>query len=171
MRKSAAGIVMLVVAAAGFPGAANAQRGDPNAGGAIQAPVTIDAKLGGQRYQASGNGECKHAAEASIRGVSAALWTVEYSGAKGGSISQLNLTLWRPKDGGDDQLSLLVETKGGTHRIQMDPEGKNAGEGSVAILPNGPGGRFEINGKDASGKELHITIDCPAFAGVVSEGG
>jgi hypothetical protein len=41
----------------------------------------------------------------------------------------------------------------------------------VTILPNGPGGRLELNGKDAGGKPIQITIDCPAFAGVEAEGG
>jgi hypothetical protein len=138
---------------------------------AQQASVTINAKVGGKKYDGSGSGECKHAPDASIRGVSASLWMVQYAGAKDGSVKQLNLTLWRPKDGSPDQLSLNLETGSGSHRIQTGQEGESAGEGTVTILPSGPGGRLEITGKAAGGKALQLTIDCPAFAGVEAEGG
>jgi hypothetical protein len=135
-----------------------------------QTSVTIDAKVGGKKYQGSGNGECKHAPDASIRGVSASLWMVRYAAAKDGSLKQLNLTLWRPKDGGPDQLSLSLDTSSGSHRIETG-EGEGAGSGSVTVLPSGPGGRLEIAGKEAGGKAVQVTIDCSAFAGVEAEGG
>lgn len=135
--------------------------------------LTISAKIGGKDYEASGGGSCRHAPEASIRGVSASLWMVQYDG-DGGSVKQLNLTLWRPKDGGDgssDQVSLSIETKSGAHRVETGGPDGNQGEAAVAILPNGPGGRLEIRGEDAKGKPMQVTIDCPAFAGVEAEGG
>jgi hypothetical protein len=139
--------------------------------GAQTVAITIAAKIGKKSYQASGNGSCSHAPDASIRGVSASRWTVQYTNQREGGLKQLSLTLWRPKDGGSDQLSLTLETGSGSHRIQSGQEGENAGEGSVTILPSGPGGRLEITGKDADGKALQVTIDCPAFAGVEAEGG
>jgi hypothetical protein len=135
--------------------------------------LTISARIGDKNYEASGGGSCRHAPEASLRGVSASLWMVQYGGDRG-SVKQLNLTLWRPKDGGDgssDQLSLSIETKSGTHRVETGGSDGNKGEATVAILPNGPGGRLEIRGKDARGKPMQVTIDCPAFAGVEAEGG
>jgi hypothetical protein len=133
--------------------------------------VVVGGKVGGKKIQASGTGSCRHAADASIRGVSASLWTVEYSRASdGGGLKQLHLTLWRPKDESPDQLSLSVETKAGSHRIETGNPEETKGEGSVTILPSGPGGRLEISGKDASGKPVQISIDCSAFAGVPSEG-
>jgi hypothetical protein len=136
---------------------------------AESAAITVAVRIGGKDYQGSGTGSCRHEPEASIRGVSAALWMVEYAGQKG-ALKQLNLTLWRPKDGSEDQLSLSVETGSGSHRIETGgKEGK--GEGSVTILPSGPGGRMEISGKESSGKPIQITIDCPAFAGIEAEGG
>jgi hypothetical protein len=133
--------------------------------------VSITAKVGGKSYQASGPGTCQHAPEASIRGVSASLWVVQFSGSGQGGLKQLNLTLWRPKDGDSDQLSVSLETKSGSHRIETGGPGESAGEGTVTILPSGPGGRLEINGKAAGGKPVQITIDCSAFAGVEAEGG
>jgi hypothetical protein len=133
--------------------------------------VTIGGKVGGKKIQGSGTGTCTHAADATMRDVSGSLWTVRYSDGKGGSVKRLDLTLWRPTDGGPDQLSLAVETKSGTHRIETgNPGNQGKGEGSVTILPSGPGGRLEISGKEAGRKPVQITIDCTAFAGVQSEG-
>jgi hypothetical protein len=155
---------------AGMSHRANAQR-QAGPDQPEQISVTIEAKVGGKKYQGSGNGACKHAPDASIRGVSASLWMVQYTAAKDGSLKQLNLTLWRPKDGGPDQLSLSLDTGSGSHRIETGAEGESAGSGSVTVLPSGPGGRLEIAGKEAGGKKIQVTIDCSAFAGVEAEGG
>jgi hypothetical protein len=174
MRRSVAVLVVILTLLAGLANGAAAQRRKPGiepGAPAQQASMTIEAKVGGKSYKASGSGQCKHAPDASIRGVSASLWMVQYSSGKDGSLKQLNLTLWRPKDGAPDQLSLSLETGSGSHRIETGGEGENSGEGSVTILPSGPGGRLEISGKAAGGKPVQITIDCPVFAGIEAEGG
>ena len=132
--------------------------------------VSITAKAGGKSYEASGQGTCQHAPDASIRGISASLWLVQFAGSGKGGLKQLNLTLWRPKDGDADQLSLSLETKRGQHHIESGGPGESSGEGTVTILPSGPGGRLEISGKEANGKPIQVTIDCSAFADVPSEG-
>ena len=133
--------------------------------------LTISGKVGGKNHQASGPGTCSHAPDASIRGVSASLWMVQFSAGDGAGVKQLNLTLWRPKDGGPDQVSLVFDTKSGSHRVETGSTAENQGEATVVVLPNGPGGRFEISGKDGDGKPMQVTIDCPAFAGIEAEGG
>jgi hypothetical protein len=158
----------------GTSGQATAQRRAqlvPSEGEHQAITVTIAGKVVGKKIQASGDGTCSHAADASIHGVSASLWMVQYGGGGDGSLKQLNLTLWRPKDGGPDQLSLAVETKSGSHRIETGNPGDGKGEGSVTILPSGPGGRLEVTGKEAGGKPIQLTIDCTAFSGVEAEGG
>jgi hypothetical protein len=142
----------------------------PSKGANESITVTIAGKVGGKKVQATGGGSCSHAADASIHGIAASLWMVQYGGGGDGSLRQLNLTLWRPKDGGPDQLSLAVETKSGTHRIETGNPGDGKGEGSVTILPSGPGGRLEVSGKEAGGKSIQLTIDCTAFSGVEAEG-
>jgi hypothetical protein len=132
--------------------------------------VSIAAKAGGKSYQASGRGICQHAQDASIRGASASLWIVQYTGSGQGGLKQLNLTLWRLKDGDSDQLSFSLETKSGAYRIETGGPGESAGEGTVTILPSGPGGRLEVSGKAANGKPIQVTIDCSAFADIVAEG-
>ena len=133
--------------------------------------VSITAKAGGKSYEANGGGTCQHAPDASIRGTSASLWLVQFTGSGKGGLKQLNLTLWRPKDGDSDQLSFSLETKSGAHRIETGGPGESAGEGTVTILPSGPGGRLEVSGKEANGKPIQVTIDCSAFADVPSAGG
>jgi hypothetical protein len=174
MRRFAAIVVVMFALLAGLSNGAAAQRRQPGiqpGGPAEQASLVIEAKVGGKSYNASGSGQCKHAPDASIRGVSASLWMVQYTSAKDGSLKQLNLTLWRPKDESPDQLSLSLETGSGSHRIETGGKGGNSGEGSVTILPSGPGGTLEIKGKEAGGKPVQITIACPAFAGIEAEGG
>jgi hypothetical protein len=150
---------------------AAAQRRQRPADAEAALTLTIAGRIRGKDYQASGAGSCRHAPEASIRGVSASMWTVQYRGGNDGGIKQLNLTLWRPKDGASDQLSLVVETRSGSSRVETGGSGEDRGKATVVILPNGPGGRLEISGKDAQGKPMQVTIDCPAFAGVEAEGG
>jgi hypothetical protein len=137
---------------------------------AKSAAITVTGNIAGKKYQGSGRGNCRHAEDASIHNVSAALWLVEYSG-QGGGLKQLSLTLWRPKDGSPDQLSLSLQTASNSHRIQSGGKDGNSGEASVTILPSGPGGRLEIQGKEASGKPLQLTVECPAFGDVEAAGG
>jgi hypothetical protein len=163
-----------VVLLPGLAGQAAAQERTqlaPSTSAAEAISVTIGGKVGGKKISGNGAGTCSHAADASIHGASASLWTVQYAAAKDGSLKQLNLTLWRPKDEGPDQLSLTIDAKSGSYRIETGKPGEDAkGEGLVTILPSGPGGRLEIRGKESRGKPIQITIDCSAFGGVQPEG-
>ena len=58
-------------------------------------------------------------------GTSASLWTVEYRGADEGTVKELNLKLLRPKDGGPDQLSFELKSKG-RGSPNRDRDGKRA---------------------------------------------
>ena len=130
----------------------------------VEAALSLSGMVGGKPIQVSGAGTCRHAADASIEGTSASLWTVEYRGSDEGTVKELDLTLWRPKDGGADQLSFKLKGKSGDHRIETRPGGKPKGQGTVTILPSGPGGRLELSGEDSKGKPIQISIDCPAFS-------
>lgn len=172
MLRSASIVFLVLLPGVGREATAQRRVPQPTSGARDESiAVTIAAKIGNKSYKASGSGGCKHAAEASIHGVSASLWMVEYTNPREAGLKQLRLTLWRPKDDGPDQLSLSLDTSSGPHRIETGGQGKSAGEGTVTILPSGPGGRLEISGKEAGGKAIQVTIDCPAFAGVEAEGG
>lgn len=123
------------------------------------------------KFQISGSPSCKHAPIASIYGVPAALWMVEYSNPDDPRVKRLNLTLWRPNDGSAEQFSLALETGSGSHRIQRGGRGEQIGSGTVTLSQSGPGGRFEIKGKDGTGTAVELAIDCPTFGGIEAEGG
>lgn len=133
--------------------------------------VNIAGRVADKTFDANGVGRCRHAPEASIYDVPAALWLVEYSNPDDAQLKQLNLTLWRPKNGGPDQISLSFETGSASHLVNTGGRGKQAGSGRVTLSPSGAGGRFEFKGKDAAGTRLEVVISCPAFAGVEAEGG
>ena len=128
-----------------------------------EAGLSLSGMVGGKPLQVSGAGTYHHAADALIEGTSASLWTVKYRGSDEGTVKELDLTLWRPKDGGPDQLTFKLKGKSGDHRIETKSGKKPKGQGTVTILPSGPGGRLELSGKDAKGKPIQISIDCPAF--------
>lgn len=133
--------------------------------------VNISGRVADKTFKANGIGRCRYAPEASIYDVPAALWLVEYSNPDDGQLKQLNLTLWRPKNGSPDQISLAVETGSASHRVNIGGRGEQAGSGRVTLSPSGGGGRFEFSGKDAAGTRVEVGISCPAFAGVEAEGG
>ncbi len=135
-----------------------------------ESALSLSGMVGGKPIQVSGGGTCGHVPDVSMGGTSASLWTVEYRGADQGTVKELNLKLLRPKDGGPDQLSFELKSKAGDHRIETGTGKEHKGEGTVTILPSGPGGRLELSGKDAKGKPVQLSIDCPAFGGAKTEG-
>jgi hypothetical protein len=162
-------IALLSLAAASSTDLA-AQGADSRAGG--NGPtVSVSAKIGGKSYDATGPGTCRHTPDASIYDVPAALWMVEQSGSADRAITSLNLTIWKPKDGSPEQLSLALTTGSSDHRIAVGGRGEQVGSGKATVTPSGAGGRVEVRGKDEKGKALEVVISCPAFSGVTAEGG
>jgi hypothetical protein len=133
--------------------------------------VDVSAQVGSKSYSSSIAGTCKHEPSASIYDVPAALYMVEAQGAEGSQIKQLNLTLWRPKNGSADQVSLSFDAGSGSSRIDVNPRSKAVGQATVELKPAGSGGTFELKGKDDKGKALNLTITCPTFAGIEAAGG
>jgi hypothetical protein len=133
--------------------------------------VQVVARLGSKTYSSNLPGSCKHEPAASIYDVPAALWTVEAGGADGSSVKQLNLTLWRPKNGTADQISLSLDAGSKPTRIDINPRSKPVGSGRVRLTPGESGGKFELVGKDAKGTSVNLTISCPSFDAVEAAGG
>jgi hypothetical protein len=109
--------------------------------------IHVVARLGAKSYSSTVPGSCKHEPEATIYDVPAALWTVEASGAEGSSVKQLNFTLWRPKNGSADQISLSLDAGSKPTRIDVNPRNKPVGSGKVRLTPGGSGGKIELTGK------------------------
>src|SRR5215204_4247404 len=152
-------IALLSLTAAGSTELA-AQRGDTRAGG--NGPtISVSAKIGGRSYEETGPGACRHTPDASIYDVPAALWMVEQSGSDR-AIRSLNLTIWKPKDGSPEQLSLALTTGSSDHHIAVGGRGEHVGSGKATVTPSGAGGKVEVRGKDEKGTAMEVVITCAA---------
>lgn len=137
---------------------------------AQSAPADIALQVGTKKYEFSGQGECKAAAQASIYGINAALYMVEHM-AGGRS---LKLTLWQPKNGSAEMMRLDVSE--GSSRYEVDTVkagGKRdaKGSGKTTLQKSGAGGVFTIAAVAASGEKITGTIKCGRFAAIHAEGG
>lgn len=134
-------------------------------------PVKVSLAVGGAERTGSAPGQCRHEANASIYGVRAALWSVQYSAGAGAALRQLSLTVWRPAAGGDAQMTLLATDKAGAHRIDTVKGSKALGSGTVSVQPQGAGARFDIDGRAADGATIRGTVSCPRLGGIEAVGG
>ena len=148
-----------------------AQRRTPGQSPATGSEVSIMARLGSKSYTASVRGSCKHESSASIYDLPAALWMVEAEGTEGSQVRRLNLTLWRPKNGSADQISLSLDAGSSSTRIDLNPRNKPVGSATIQLQPEGSGGKFELEGKNAKGTPISLTISCPRFEGIEAAGG
>lgn len=138
------------------------------AGSAV--PIDIAAELGSESYRSAGSGECTHTDQAYIRGVPAAMWSVRYSGT--GPMDHMSVTVWRPAGGGVDQLSLAVRAGRSSHRIDTVAGAERMGSGAVTVRPAAGGGaRIDVDGRDAEGTTVRLTITCARLTQAIAEGG
>ena len=167
-------LLTVTVIAVAFSHPAIAQRrlpgGTPSAG-ADEAAITLVARVGAKSYTGTLSGSCQHEPDAAIYDLPSALWTVQAGGAPGNAIKQLNLTLWRPKNGSADQISLSLQAGTSSTRIEINPRDRPMGAVKVTLESKSSGGTFDLTGKDAKGKKVKLTIGCPTFDAIVAEGG
>jgi hypothetical protein len=133
-------------------------------------PIAIAAEIDGDEHRARGNGSCSHAEQAYIRGVPSQMWQVQYRGDDD-EISYLNLTMWRPDGGGVDQVSFSAQTESGSHRIDTVVGSELTGSGVVMLRPEGEGIRVTLDGRDADGRTIRLTISCARVTPAIAEGG
>ncbi len=172
---------------AGAPGSGEALSGSaPSAsGGDASAPpapapaprplrdpvqLTVTAEVDGARSAFSGLGECHHTTEASIYGVPASMWSA-HADTESGDLRSVNLTLWQPGASGEIQVSLALTTGGRTHEIATVKGADFQGTGSGRVEPSGAGGSMHVEGKDAEGRGVRLTVECSRWTEPVAEGG
>lgn len=162
-----------VAATATYGRAGATTAGKPRTAGGEDA-LSVSLAVGGRTYTAAGNGQCRHAPMAAIYGVRAQMWIVEYAASGDAGLQRVNLTVWRPAAGGAEQMSLNVRAGSIERRIDTVKRGAGSapvGSGAVAVRTQGRGGRFEIDGRDATGTTIRGTLSCARFAPVKAEGG
>ena len=137
---------------------------------AALAQVEILLRVGGAKYQASGQGECKSAPQASIYGVNAALHSVSQRSGN----QSLDLSLWQPKDGAPNMMSLHISL--GSKRYVVDTvkagsKRDTKGAGKITLEKSGAGGAIAIDAVAAGGEKITGTLHCRRFGGIQAEGG
>ena len=155
--------VFCLVAAGAQPASSQESRGT--------GAVMVSAKVGGKSFESAAQGSCRHTPTAAIYGVPAALWMVGLTGSDEAAIKSLNVTLWKPKNGGPQQFSVSLSTKSSSHRIDVGGRGEQVGSGKASVVEMGAGGRIEVLGKDDSDNTIELVVKCPAFTGVEAAGG
>lgn len=162
-------ILALVTLVGAPPGAAQVRRRMPaQADQATATSVALSATVGGRKASASGPGRCARETKASLHDRPAALYLVDYSGT--GELSEVHLTLWRFEDG-SSQLRITADADRVSHRISTLEGGKREGDGTATLQTVGAGGRILVQGRDAQGVSLEVTIECKSFQGIEAEGG
>jgi hypothetical protein len=166
-------------AGAATPGSAPASAGAEGSGAAsttagrpLRDPVqlTVTADVDGARSTYSGLGECHHTTDASIYDVPASMWSANADAASG-DLRYVNLTLWQPKATGEMQVSLGLTAGGATHEIATVKGADPKGTGTGRVDPSGAGGSMHVEGKDADGRSVRLTIECTRWTEPVAEGG
>jgi hypothetical protein len=132
--------------------------------------LTVTAELDGARSTYSGLGECHHTTEASIYDAPASMWSA-HADAGSGELRYVNLTLWQPKATGEIQVSLGLTAAGVTHEIATVKGADPKGTGTGRVEPSGAGGSMHVEGKDAEGRGVRLTVECDRWTEPVAEGG
>jgi hypothetical protein len=142
----------------------------PGGGSSGQSSIELTGSVGGEPVSLSATGECRHEADAYIYGVPSSMWMVSSSGT--GNVKRLSATIWRPKNGATEQVQLNLDGASGSYEIDtVTGDKRTAGSASVTIDTRSAGGRIGIDGRDAKGVPIRISVDCPSFSTIEAEGG
>jgi hypothetical protein len=134
------------------------------------AQVDVSLDVGGKKYQASGQGECKAAPRASIYGVPAALYSVSQRSGSG----SLNLSLWQPRSNEPAMMSLHISLGSGSYEVDTVKAGSKKdtkGSGKATLEKSGAGGTILVDAVAAGGEKVRGRIQCRSFGAVHAEGG
>jgi len=133
-------------------------------------PMKIDLQVGGEKYAFTGPGVCQSSGDASIYELAATMYAVRQNGDG----QSLTLTLWRPKTGAPDMLTLGVSQGARSYRVstvKVGRQGDVRGSGGATFAKTGEGGTFTLDATAEGGTRITGTIRCERFAGIVAEGG
>lgn len=159
--------VITPIVLTGFISGLEAQRRVPGQAPPKQA-INAVLKVAGQAYESREPGQCTHAPAASIYAIASEMWSVQQS-ADGRSLA---LTLWKPKDGSGDMVTLSVSNGNSSRQLTtVRGGGAPSGSGKVTLEKSGTGGTFTIDAKTRDGAVITGTVKCDAFAPHIAEGG
>jgi hypothetical protein len=134
-------------------------------------PMKITGKVARHAFESSVTGECATSTESSIYDVPATQWHASFAGDDQSNIQHLNLTVWRPRAGGEDMVGLSLQSGEIAHQIGTVKGGPMAGSGTASVRPAGKGGILTVSGVDDHGHTVELSVECERFDEVVAEGG
>ena len=158
----------------GAPGSATASTSaSGSAASGLRDPVQLSVEVRGPggRHLASGLGECQHTAEASIYGVPAELWRASFEAGESEDLNAVSLTLWQPKAGGAMQVNLSLRGRGGQRSIATVEGGTISGRATASARREAEAAILSVNGEDADGTPVEVTVRCERVTVPVAEGG
>ena len=158
----------------GAPGSATASTSaSGSAASGLRDPVQLSVEVRGPggRHLASGLGECQHTAEASIYGVPAELWRASFEAGESENLSAVSLTLWQPKAGGAMQVNLSLRGRAGQRSIATVEGGTISGRATASARREAEAAILSVNGEDADGTPVEVTVRCERVTVPVAEGG
>ena len=138
---------------------------------AAETHVSLVAKVGGRVVPAEGSGECYTSAESTIYDVPATQWHATFNGPKNSDLQNVNVTVWRPKAGGPDQVTLFLTLANETHRIATVTGGELIGRATASALGEGAGGTLLVEGSTKDGTPIRLELRCSAFSEIVEGNG
>jgi hypothetical protein len=103
--------------------------------------------------------------------VPATQWHAMLDGGNGSELENVNVTVWRPKAGGPDQVTLFMTVGKRTHRIATVSGGEQAGRATASARPEGTGGTLLVEGTTAEGTPITLELRCSAFSEIVDGNG
>jgi hypothetical protein len=133
--------------------------------------VSLVAKVGGRVIPAEGSGECYTSAESTIYDVPATQWHATFHGSRTSELQNVNVTVWRPKAGGPDQVTLFLTLANDTHRIATVTGGELIGRATASARGEGDGGTLLVEGATKDGTPLRLELRCSAFSEIVEGNG
>lgn len=139
-------------------------------GQAAGVPVEVALQVGANKYNASGQGECKSAESGSIYGILASQSSVSHG--EGGK--SLHLTLWQPKNGPAEMMTLFISVAGKRYNVdtvKAPAKRDTKGSGHTKLQRNGAGAVFTVDAVAGGGEKISGTIKCGSFMPIEAEGG
>jgi hypothetical protein len=133
-------------------------------------PVKVSAEIGGRTATYTGQGECTHTTDASIYDAPATQWAAHVA-EDSGDLRYLNLTLWQPKGAAALQVSLALRIGDRSSDLATVTGAPTKGSGTGQAAAQGAGGTLRVEGKDAEGAAVRLTVECERWTEPVAEGG
>ena len=103
-------------------------------------PMKIDLQVGGEKYAFTGPGVCQSSGDASIYELPATMYAVRQNGDG----QSLTLTLWRPKTGAPDMLTLGVSRGARSYRVSTVKVGRQGDVRGSGRPPSAVASRVKV---------------------------